>query len=275
MPRYSRKKSHTGYYHVILRGVNRQDIFFDDEDRHQFIETIKRFQNELNVQITAYCLMSNHVHILLQANEELSVFVKKISSSYVFWFNRKYGRVGHLFQDRFKSEAIDSDSYLMTAMRYILHNPQKAGICPVERYKWSSFSEIEKGGFCDITIPCKIAGDKKTLFDSICSDNEDQCMDLENNRFLSEQDVIAMIRDFSGLENPLEVSCMEKDKRDLLFSELKRNGASIRQLSRITGVNRNLIQRAKGRANRAKGTSLNLTHFAAKSAFKRFISCSA
>lgn len=230
--------------------MNRQDIFFDDEDRHRFIETIKRFQKELNVQITAYCLMSNHVHILLQANEELSVFVKKISSSYVFWFNRKYGRVGHLFQDRYKSEAIDSDSYLMTAMRYILRNPQKAGICPVERYKWSGFSEIEKGGFYDITIPCKIAGDKKTLFDFICSDNEDQCMDLENNRFLSEQDVIAMIRDFSGLENPLEVSCMEKDKRDLLFSELKRNGASIRQLSRITGVNRNLIQRA----NRAKGT---------------------
>lgn len=244
MSRYARKKSNTGYYHIIIRGVNRQDIFFDDDDRQRFIDTIKRFQEELNIQIVAYCLMSNHVHILLYANEELSIFVKKMSSSYVFWFNRKYGRVGHLFQDRFKSEAIDSDSYLMTAMRYILHNPQKAGICPVEKYKWSSFSEIEKGGFCDIKKPCEIAGNKNALLDFICADNEDQCMDMHNNRYLSEQDVIAMVINLSGLKNPLEVSHMEKDKQNLLFWELKKNGASIRQLSRITGVNRNVIQRA-------------------------------
>lgn len=139
MTRIARQKSTTGYYHIMLRGVNRQDIFFDDEDRQRFVDTLKRFQEELNIQITAYCLMSNHVHILLHADEELSIFIKKISSSYVFWFNRKYGRIGHLFQDRYKSEALDSDSYLMTAMRYILHNPQKAGICSVESYKWSSF----------------------------------------------------------------------------------------------------------------------------------------
>lgn len=244
MPRYARNKSNIGYYHFITRGVNRQDIFFDDEDRQRFIDTIKRFHTELNIQITAYCPMTNHVHILLHADEELSLFVKKISSSYVFWFNRKYGRVGHLFQDRFKSEAIDSASYLMTAMRYILHNPQKAGICPVEKYKWSSFPEIEKGGFCDIKTPCEIAGNRKALLDFICLDNEDQGMEMKNNRSLSEQDVIAMVLNFSGLQNPLEVFHMEKCKRDLLFFELKKNGASIRQLSRITGVNRNSIQRA-------------------------------
>lgn len=244
MSRCARQKSDTGYYHIIIRGVNRQDIFFDDEDRQRFIDTIKRFQMELNIQITAYCLMSNHVHILLHADEELSVFVKKLSSSYVFWFNRKYERVGHLFQDRYKSEVINSNSYLMTAMRYILHNPEKAGICSFKKYKWSSFSEIEKGGFCDIKKPCEIAGNKQALLDFICSDSNDQCMEMQATCSLSEKDVIAMIIHFSGLQNPLEVSHLEKSKQISLFSKLKKNGASIQQLSRITGVNRNIIQRA-------------------------------
>lgn len=244
MARSARKKSTTGYYHIMIRGVNRQDIFFDDNDRLRFIDTIKRFQEELNIQITAYCLMSNHIHILLHADEELSLFIKKVSSSYVYWFNRKYERIGHLFQDRFKSEEIDTDSYLLTAMRYILRNPQKAGICSVENYKWSSFSEIKRGGFCDIEKPCEIAGSKIALLDYICSDNEDQCMDISETRLLSEQEVTDMLLLFSGLQNPLEVSHMDRIRRNLLFAELKEKGASIRQLSRITGVNRNIIQRA-------------------------------
>ena len=244
MARTARQKSNTGYYHIILRGINRQDIFYDDEDRQRFLDTIKRFQAEVDVQITAYCLMSNHVHILLYTKDELSVYIKKISSSYVFWFNRKYERVGHLFQDRYKSEVIDSDSYLMTAMRYILHNPQKAGICPVDAYRWSSYYEFKNGGFCDIKQPCKIAGSKKALLDFLCTQNEDQCIDIHQNYVQSEKDIISMVNQFSGLENPLNVSSMKKDKQKQLFAKLKKNGASIQQLSRITGVNRNFIQRA-------------------------------
>lgn len=132
----------------------------------------------------------------------------------------------------------------MTAMRYILRNPQKAGICSVEDYKWSSFSEFKKGGFCNITKPCEIAGSKSALLDFICSDNDDQCMDIEQTHLLSEKEVIMMVFQLSELQDPLEVSHMEKEERDILLHELKKNGASVRQLSRITGVNRNIIQRA-------------------------------
>lgn len=244
MPRCARQKSTTGYYHIMIRGVNHQDIFFDDEDRHRFISTLKRFQKELNVQITAYCLMSNHVHILLHADEEMPDFIKKLSSSYVFWFNRKYNRTGHLFQNRYKSEAINSTSYLLTAMRYILQNPQKAGICSFTAYPWSSFSEIQNGGFCDIEKPCEIAGSKKLLLDFICSENDDECMDIHKIHFLNEQEVTSMVIELSGLQNPLEVAHMDKKQRNLLFVKLKKEGASIRQISRVTGVNRNIIQRA-------------------------------
>ena len=102
MSRYARKKSNTGYYHIIIRGVNRQDIFFDDDDRQRFIDTIKRFQEELNIQIVAYCLMSNHVHILLYANEELSIFVKKMSSSYVFGLIENMGEWDIYFRTALK-----------------------------------------------------------------------------------------------------------------------------------------------------------------------------
>lgn len=241
MARYARIQSPTGYYHIMMRGVNRQDIFYDDDDRRRFIDTIRRYQENLEVQIIAYCLMSNHVHIILRVDEGLPVFVKKLSSSYVYWFNHKYERIGHLFQDRYKSEVIDSALYLMTVVRYILHNPPKAGICSVSDYKWSSYAELINNDFCDVKILYEIAGGKRPLLDFILSENDDQCMDIGESKNLSENDVIAMMMKLSGLDSPLEVSKLNKNERDKLFAELKKKGASVRQLSRITGISRKII----------------------------------
>lgn len=244
LARFARKKSCTGYYHIIMRGVNRQNIFFDDEDRQQFTNTINRYQEELDVDIVTYCLMTNHVHMLLYSQEDLSVYIKKISASYVYWFNRKYERVGHLFQERYKSEIIDTESYFMTAIRYIIHNPQKAGICAATEYKWSSYPEILSGkGFCNIQKACEIAGGKQALIDFICTENDDECMDINCSSSLSDKNVMAMIVDMSGFENPFEVANLGKLEQAFLFASLKKKGATVRQLSRITGVSRHLIQK--------------------------------
>ena len=149
MPRSARKHSESGYYHVILRGVNRLEIFHDDEDRTRFLDTLLRFAREDSIGIVSYCLMDNHVHLLLNAGDNLSVFIKQIAASYVYYFNRKYDRVGHLFQERYRSEAVDTDEYLLTAARYILQNPQKAGICNARDYLWSSWRDTASG-----TGPC-------------------------------------------------------------------------------------------------------------------------
>jgi len=111
MSRQAREHSGTGIYHVMLRGINRQDIFEGDEDYRMFIRILSglfsRPSNDLTsticaCHIYAYCLMPNHVHLLLREKEwELKEIMKSIASSYVFYFNKKYGRVGHLFQDRF------------------------------------------------------------------------------------------------------------------------------------------------------------------------------
>ena len=143
MPRTPRQKSESGIYHIMLRGINQQVIFEDDEDYEKFIETLKAYKEISGYKIFAYCLMSNHIHILLKVGKEsVDKILKRIASSYVYWYNWKYYRRGHLFQDRFKSEPVEDEGYLLTVIRYIHQNPIKANIVRnIESYEYSSYSE--------------------------------------------------------------------------------------------------------------------------------------
>jgi len=88
-----------------MRGINRQSIFESEEDKHKLIETFARYKEISCYRLFAYCLMDNHIHILLEEQKEpIAMIMKRISSSYVLWFNRKYGRCGHLFQERFNAD---------------------------------------------------------------------------------------------------------------------------------------------------------------------------
>lgn len=119
MPREGRKKSKTGVYHIMLRGINRQTIFEDDEDRFKFLETLRKYKDISQYRLYSYCLMDYHVHLLLRETEEsISEAIKRISSSYVYWYNLKYERIVHLFQDRFKSERVENTFYFLTVLRY-------------------------------------------------------------------------------------------------------------------------------------------------------------
>ncbi|WP_236905052.1 transposase [Clostridium formicaceticum] len=124
MPREAREKSETRIYHIIIRGANRQEIFHDDEDRIRFLETFEKYKNNTKMKVHGWCLMGNHAHLLLEeGSEELSVTMKRIGVSYVWYYNWKYKTTGHLFQDRFKSEKVEKDDYLLTVIRYIHQNP--------------------------------------------------------------------------------------------------------------------------------------------------------
>jgi REP element-mobilizing transposase RayT len=129
MARYARRKSESGIFHIMLRGINKQSIFEDNEDRERFLNTIERYRKVSEYKIYGYCLMGNHVHLLLkEAGESISDAIKRICSSYVHWYNWKYDRCGHLFQDRYKSEPVEDEIYLLTVLRYIHQNPVKAGL---------------------------------------------------------------------------------------------------------------------------------------------------
>ena len=108
MARQARKKSESGFYHVIVRGMGKQILFEDGEDYNRFLETVKRYRNDHGIQLHAYCLMENHVHMLIRdLGDQLDTFMKKVEGSYAFYYNHKYERMGALFQERYKSEAID------------------------------------------------------------------------------------------------------------------------------------------------------------------------
>ncbi|MDQ2086267.1 transposase [Herbivorax sp. ANBcel31] len=142
MPRISRIKGEFSTYHIIMRGNERKKIFLSDDDKERFIYTLKRMKDKYNYIVEAYCLMDNHVHLLINDNgNDISKIMKSINVSYVNYFNRKNKRTGHLFQDRFRSELIDNDNYLLAVSAYIHKNPVKAGIVKMpEKYKWSSYN---------------------------------------------------------------------------------------------------------------------------------------
>ena len=146
MPRTARKISCSGFYHVMIRGVNKEIIFKDDRDRMNFLHLLKYYKTKLKCVIYAYCLMDNHVHILIEDNNcKLGELMRNVTSVYAGEFNKKYKRVGHLFQERFKSQNVENDHYLLRLVRYIHRNPEKAGICKTEDYIWSSYKEYLNG----------------------------------------------------------------------------------------------------------------------------------
>ena len=118
MPRAARKKTDTGSYHIMLRGIDRQPLFRAPEDYRIFLETIKECKALSGFRVHAYCLMENHVHLLLRFDrEDISLAMKRIGVRFVQKMNRKYSRTGHLFQDRYKSEAVEDDAYFLNLVR--------------------------------------------------------------------------------------------------------------------------------------------------------------
>ncbi|SCG83872.1 hypothetical protein DW1_2308 [Proteiniborus sp. DW1] len=187
VPRKARTKSESGIYHIILRGINHQDIFIDNEDRHKLIETLAHYKEICGYQLYAFCLMSNHFHLLLKVGTDpLEQIMRRICGSYVYWYNRKYQRIGNLFQDRFKSEPVEDDKYFITVLRYIHQNPIKAGIAKdIKNYKWSSYIEyIEDKGLTDREFVLKMFSEDKSkaIIEFVKyteENNDDECLEIE------------------------------------------------------------------------------------------------
>ncbi len=131
-----------GFYHILNRGVDRNTIYHDDKDFLKFLEIMQDASVEYGFEIYSYCLMSNHYHLLLKITKlNLSALMQKVNSRYSIYFNKKYNRVGPLWQGRFKSWYVYDEHYLQTLVRYIEYNPIKAGISTkIGEYKWSMSS---------------------------------------------------------------------------------------------------------------------------------------
>jgi putative transposase len=256
MVRCARKKSASGIYHIMLRGINRQDIFFDEEDYSRFLETMKRVKERGSCAIYGYCLMENHIHLLLhEKEEELSVIMKRIGTSYAWRYNKKYDRVGHVFQNRFQSEIVESEAYLLGVLRYIHNNPVKANLTAMpEKYKWSScqayyggmdYFDLIHTSFILDTLHSNRAAAIKKFVDFMQKENADQFMDFVMKERKSDEELAKKIKELLNGQSAGMLQSLDIDKRNKIIRQLKGiEGVTQRQIARVTGIHQSIIFKA-------------------------------
>jgi putative transposase len=253
LPRNARKISSTGIYHVVMRGINRQTIFEENEDYERFIKVLEKYKEVSEYELYAYCLMENHMHFLIkEGKDSLATIIRPISSSYVIWYNKKYGRIGHLFQDRFKSEPVQDDCYFLTVLRYIFQNPVKAKMIDcIDKYPWSNYRDYTrrvKPSRADFVLKMFHHNEAKAIesfIEYINQENDDSCLDTVSKIKNNDKEAREIIKKVSRLENIKELSNIERVNRDIILQKLKKDYfLSVRQIERLTGINRGIVLKA-------------------------------
>lgn len=257
MVRKARQLSQTGIYHIMVRGINGQNIFCDEDDYKRYLDTLARISKEEDAQVFAYCLMSNHIHLLIHEGKDgVSRLMKRLGGSYAYWYNWKYERKGYVFQDRFKSENVEDDTYLKTVVRYIHQNPVKAGIVRnPETYPWSSISAYYANdeyppGLSETSFVLGLFGNgKKSAVNSFRAymeeNDEDNCLDYPEETRLNDREAEQVLKAYFKGEPLHDIKRMAKKERDELLKEMKGiEGISNRQISRLMGISSTTVHNA-------------------------------
>ncbi len=246
MARTARVKSETGIYHIMIRGINKELLLEDEEDNQKFLAVLKECKNISHFKIYAYCLMGNHIHLLLKTETEgLEQIFKRIGARYVYYYNWKYKRSGHLFQDRFKSEPVDKDSYLLTVLRYIHNKPVAAGLVTApEQYRWSSYKEYF--GAAGLVDEAWMAGimNREDFARFHQQQEAAAVLDIgEEPLRLADDEAKIILKEVSGVADTSGFLALEAGTRNAFLKELRKRGLSIRQIVRLTGVSKALVEK--------------------------------
>ncbi|NLO25569.1 MAG: transposase [Clostridiales bacterium] len=248
----------------MFRGNGKMDIFLDNEDRRKFLTIMETKQQTAFYEVFGYCLMTNHVHLLLKTGKEsIGQSMKRIGISYAHYFNKKYNRVGHVFQDRFRSEVIENERYLLAALRYIHNNPVKGGLVnDPSQYRWSSYSYFLKptqadSSFVNTQFILKILSNDTwkslQLFKEFSRGRDDNAfMDVEEepskaysiNSIKDAQDFIEQYLKGIGVGFKNLKRKEYKAIRDQLIIKLKEeSNLSVREIGGLMGVSKNVVAR--------------------------------
>ena len=258
VPRNARQLSKTGLYHVMLRGNEKRDIFEDNADKLAFINFLYNKKVDEGCLVYAYCLMDNHVHLVVKEGVNgLAKFMRRIGTSYAKYYNQRYNRSGHLFQDRYKSENVETDEYFLTVIRYVHHNPEKAGISKSEDYTWSSYQAYFGGakGIGYWPEMAEVLGmfsqDRDEAVQRFrqfhAEQSQESCLDIADPQLEADtvhqiiQDTLnntgMTVKDLSKVENlPI--------LKDLILTIMNNSRLSGRKISEMTGINRETIRKA-------------------------------
>lgn len=253
MARSARATLPSDFIHVTTRGLGRRIIFEDDLDKERFLSILSTKLTDSESRVYAWCLMDNHIHLLLRANSaDLSKSMQRIGVSYAQYFNGRHGHVGKVFQNRFNAHPIMGETHLLATIRYIHRNPLETGTA-MDRYDWSSYRAIlgkEHARGAEMT-------DSKTVLELFGGKNA--FIRFHNEK--SEADGFERIDGYRRRIDDVEaaeiaigmfgsafsdrICSMPKAKRDDALARLKFAGLSIRQIERLTGIGRGIITRAR------------------------------
>lgn len=232
----------------MARGASKQLIFEDDIDRKKFLDLLSGHANRNEMSILAYCLMGNHVHLLVQDPcKRLSQAMKNLLASYATWFNLRHGRCGHLFQGRFKSEPIENDSYLLSVVRYIHKNPVAAGLTEAKDWRWSSLHEyIECPTLVSTDLVLDLL-DGKGGFLSFHEESDDDAPAFDVTEAplrMADEEALLRANELLGEGAVQILKGADRQSRNAALRMLKANGLGIRQIQRLTGISLSVISKA-------------------------------
>lgn len=259
----------TGFYHVCARGTGKQLIFEGDEDRWEFLELMRGCCREEGVTVIAWCLMNDHVDLVLSDYEDtMSAAMHRLLLTYARRFNKRTGRSGHLFQNRFDRRSLDTDWQVMEAIRSVHADPQEEGISLIERYPWSSFAEHLRAydsdaadvtrGFSDPSCVLELFGSAEGFIAyslAMPDGGEPALHDMGETEW--ERHAFAD-RLAKSLGAPLHgVKAAPPARRDAVIVGLRDAGFTVRQIEHYTGIGKSTVSRIvrtrKGTAMRAGG----------------------
>ena len=244
MPRQRRQFNLCNWWHLIVKGVAGQILFEESKDYLFYLHILEKYSIETEIRINAYCLMENHVHLLVyDDHESIPLFMQKMGVSYANYFNKKYERNGHLFQNRYTSKPIESESSFLAVFRYIMQNPQKAGISPADSYPWSSYSLYDaENTFIDSSMIRSLIGSSKQYKDFIAAEGKD---DYRKYMFgQTDEWARDKIKELFQIESTTALQSWGLKKRNQALRQLKDEGLSVRQIARLTGISKSIVQRA-------------------------------
>ncbi len=264
MARKARVRAQSGVYHVVMQAVRHRVLFEDDEDFLQFMDIMRKVmwdETDMteNFSLYAYCLMPDHFHLLLKEQEEdVSKVVSRIATAYAHYFNNKYDRDGAIYRGRFASEPVDENGRFNILLRYIHQVPVRQGMARTPgEYEWSSYGELTKVDSREGRVASRETG--------LCTLKEEyqQLSADELQRMLcsmvpstvkclgpreaptprpSDKQLITLIHQLTGDTSIHELMSRPYAECLKALTDLRKKGASVRQLERLTGIGRGIIQ---------------------------------
>ncbi|MDD5157013.1 transposase [Sulfurimonas sp.] len=237
-----------GYHHIVNRGVNRCDVFNSNEDKEIFLQIINKSAMLYKTTLHDYCLMDNHYHFLIETQKEnLSSFMRVVNANYAKYFNKKYKRSGHLWQDRYKSKYITSENYLYSLIRYIENNPLEASMVhKIGAYPYTLsfliFNAKDYYPCCSDSILIK-QFDLKTLNEFLgepMNDKELQCIKTkEKQKILKEDGILYVKQEKQFQEHFYDIST--NSDRNLAILNAYQDGYSQVSIASYLNLSKSLI----------------------------------